>query len=227
MNNWLVFRDPRLFIIEMVVIVCSIALHEFGHAISADRLGDDTPRRQGRVTLWPDKHFDPMGFLMMVLTINVGRGLGWGKPVQVNFLRLRRPRRDMMLVSLWGPIMNLILAVIAGLILRVITTTGHDSLITVAGTDGEFNTTGLFLKSFLFINLGLMFFNLIPIHPLDGSKILSSLLPVHQAEKFDQFVGQFGPILIMMAAFSGSLGMVIGPAVNSMVNILAGPAFGG
>src|SRR5579862_4347093 len=107
MNEWLMFRDPEAFVVQLVVIVLSIALHEFGHAISADRLGDDTPRRQGRVTLWPDKHFDPIGFIMILVTLNIGRGLGWGKPVMVDFYKLRLPRRDMLLVAVCGPLMNL------------------------------------------------------------------------------------------------------------------------
>ena len=227
-ENWLMFREPKTFLVELIVIVLSITLHEFGHAISADRLGDDTPRRQGRITLWPDKHFDIAGFLMMIVTINVGRGLGWGKPVQVNFYQLRHPRRDMLITALCGPLMNLILAVIAGLILRFSTATGHTDWLASELT-GEWSLTGQFVFYCLQINLGLMFFNLIPIHPLDGSKILSSLLPIEQAQRYDRFIGQYGPFLILIIAFGAPqiIGQVIGPAVNSMARALAGAGWFG
>jgi Zn-dependent protease len=222
-NGLVMFRDPKLFLIELIVIVLSITLHEFGHAISADRLGDDTPRRQGRVTLWPDKHFDPIGFIMILVTLNFGRGLGWGKPVMVNFNRLRHPRRDMLLVAIFGPIMNLILAVIAGLIIRISLSTHHVAWMADM-TTGEYSTLGMFVDAFLSINLGLMFFNLIPIHPLDGSKILSSLLPLDHAVRYDRFMGQFGPMIIMLVCFVKPelLGMVIGPAIVSTTRILIG-----
>ena len=99
--------DIPLIIVSIVVTVLSISLHEFGHAISADKLGDDTPRREGRITLWPDKHFDPFGFFMIVFTSFGGRGLGWGKPVMVQPRHFRRPRRDMVVVAVCGPVMNL------------------------------------------------------------------------------------------------------------------------
>ncbi len=222
------FREPKLFLVELIVIVLSITLHEFGHAISADRLGDDTPRRQGRLTLWPDRHFDLAGFLMMILTINIGRGLGWGRPVQVNFSRLRNPRRDMLITAACGPLMNLLLATIAGLILRVALATHNVSWLADSLT-GELSLPGHFVMATLEINLGLMFFNLIPVPPLDGSKILSSLLPVEQAVQFNRFIGQYGPMVLMLVAFCAPqiLGILIGPAVTTTAKFLAGPALAG
>ena len=223
MNSWLMFRDPQRFVVELVVIVLSIALHEFGHAISADRLGDDTPRRQGRVTLWPDKHLDPFGFLMMFITINTGFGIGWGKPVQVNFRGMRHPRRDMLIVSACGPLMNLFLATIAGLVLRI--GSGHGAAAWFYAANGKLSVSALFAIEFLFINLGLMFFNLIPIHPLDGGKILSSLLPPDQAIVFDRFVGQYGGMLLLALVFLAPqvLGGIIGPAIETTARFIAGP----
>jgi Zn-dependent protease len=217
--------DPRAFLVSLIVIILSITLHEFGHAISADRLGDDTPRRQGRITLWPDKHFDLVGFLFMIFTLLSGHGMGWGKPVQVDTRRLRHPRRDMLIVAACGPLMNLILATIAGLILRVSIGTNHmDWLMSDTARNGS-SLAGEFLFQCLSINLSLMFFNLIPVHPLDGSKILSSLLPIHQAINFDRMVGMYGPIALMVICWMrpGIIWMIIGPAVSSTAHLLAGP----
>src|SRR5438105_12783094 len=130
----------------MFVIVWSIAIHEFAHAISADLLGDDTPRRQGRVTILPTEHFDPLGFIMIVFIQLGGMGLGWGKPVMINPGNLKHPRRDHIIIAAAGPFSNLCLAVIAGLIMRF------------TGMDMYSGLTGVFLHMFLFTNLSLMFF---------------------------------------------------------------------
>jgi Zn-dependent protease len=206
----------KRFIIAVVVIVVSISLHEFGHAISADRLGDDTPRRQGRITLWPDKHFDPLGFIMILVTCWFGFGLGWGKPVMVNPRNFQHPRRDMIIVAAFGPLMNLLLALVFGLILRVFIQTGHGDIVATV--------PGRFMFSFVLINLSLMFFNLIPLHPLDGSKILSGLLPVDLAIQYDRFFGQWGPMIIMLCVLSGRgiIGSIILPAVLQMFRLIVG-----
>src|SRR2546423_9040283 len=103
-------------LITLLVVIISIAIHEFGHAFSADRLGDDLPRRQGRVTLLPTEHFDPVGFLMICWLALGGIGLGWGKPVQVNPGAFKHPRRDMIIVAAAGPFTNLVQALIVGTI---------------------------------------------------------------------------------------------------------------
>src|SRR5260221_846492 len=110
--------DWESVVSSIIVLVCSIALHEFGHAYSTDQLGDDTPRRQGRITLWPDKHFDPFGFAMLIITSVVGFGIAWGKPVMVNTRNFRHPNRHMMIVTACGPAMNLLLALTFSLQLR-------------------------------------------------------------------------------------------------------------
>jgi Zn-dependent protease len=228
-NEWLMFTHPQTFVVALIVIVVSISLHEFGHAISADRLGDDTPRRQGRVTLWPDKHFDPIGFIFILVTLNLGRGIGWGKPVMVDFYRLRHPRRDMFLVAACGPLMNLILATVAGLILRISYTSGHTQwLISDTSWDGS-SIAGNFVFEFLSINLALMFFNLIPVHPLDGSKILSSLLPTHQAVQYERMLAQYGPMILMAICWLApdAIWTIIGPPVSAMMHFLGGPMVAG
>lgn len=206
------------FLITLIVIVCSISLHEFGHAISADRLGDPGPRRDGRITLWPDKHFDPIGFLMICITTYFGFGLGWGKPVMVNPDRFRHPRRDMIIVAAFGPLMNLFLALAFGLILRLGIMTQNAM---IASPDSY---VFKFSFAFLLTNLGLMFFNLLPMHPLDGGKILSGLLPDRTAAQFDRFMWQWGPLILMVAVMSNSgvLGRLISPAVTKSVMLILG-----
>ena len=208
--------DPKAFLVTIIVLILSIALHEFGHAFSADRLGDDTPRRQGRITLWPDKHFEPVGFIMMVVTVLFGFGLGWGKPVQVNDRNFRHPSRDMIIVTICGPLMNLLLAVIAALILRF-----SINATWLAGTGEQFVT------AFLEINLALMFFNLIPIPPLDGSKVLYGLLPFDIAVRYERFMGQFGLVLLLLVLFTGVIGRIIGPAMLQTAALLVGHGFYG
>lgn len=221
--------DLELFLVSLIVIIISIALHEFGHAISADRLGDPTPRRDGRVTLWPDKHFDPIGFIMILMTTWFGFGIGWGKPVMVDDRYFRHPRRDMLIVSAFGPFMNLLLALFFGLILRLLISTGNVEMLIDPNSDamtlfGQLTTTGKFLFSFVTINLSLMFFNLLPIHPLDGGKILSSLLPERTAAQYDRFMWQWGPIILLVAIMSGTgvIGMLIGPMIRKSFDLILG-----
>lgn len=216
--------DPKLFLTSLIVTILSITLHEFGHAIAADKLGDPTPRRQGRVTLWPDKHFDIAGFIMIILTSLAGRGLGWGKPVEFNPRNLRNYRRDVLIIAIAGPIMNLLLALVFGLILRVIYLMPNaESILDGDGPMG-LTTWGLFLYMFVWRNLGLMLFNLIPIHPLDGSKILGSLLPPKHAEAYDRLVQPYGWTVILIAAymFPGAIGSLLSPAINQMSRLIIG-----
>lgn len=223
--------DWSQFFIGFIVIVLSITLHEFGHAISADRLGDPGPRRAGRISLWPDRHLDPFGTLMMIVTLLTGYGIGWGKPVRVNSNAFRHPRQGMLITAAFGPLMNLLLAVVFGLTLRIIFATHHDAWIQsppVAHEDGSlwvtYNLVGRFMVEFVIINLSLMFFNLIPVHPLDGSKILSALLPIDVAVQYDRFVGQYGQFFLMFVALSGGriLGPVIGTAVEQSMRLITG-----
>ncbi len=155
----------------LVSLVISIDLHEFGHAWSAVELGDDTPRLQGRLTLNPLAHLDPIGSVTMLLF-----GLGWGKPVIVAPWNFRNPRRGMMLTAAAGPFMNLLQALVAAIPYRL-----HlvDLLYTQPGIVGSVVGPGLdvFLSVFISINIGLMLFNLIPVGPLDGANILRGLLP--------------------------------------------------
>lgn len=208
------------FIISLIVTVCSITLHEFGHAVSADYLGDPGPRRDSRVNLWPDKHFDPVGFCMIVLTSIFGMGIGWGKPVMVNPRHFRNPRRDMVIVTVCGPLMNLLLALVFGLTMRFIILSGHEASLYLE--DGNTTTFGQFMQAFMMINLGLMFFNLIPIPPLDGSKIFAGLAHADLAYKYERFMGMYGTFLLLVLIMSQSVGKIIGPAVLHAAVLISG-----
>lgn len=213
-GEWLLFRDPKLFFIELVVILLSITIHEFGHAFAADRLGDDTPRRQGRLSLRPDRHFDPLGLLMIFFVLNAGIGLGWGKPVQVEPRNFHNPRRDMLLVAACGPLMNLLLAVVAGLVVR-------SSLSAYGNLNPEW---GRFLLILMLVNLSLLFFNLIPLPPLDGSRILGALLPADLAWRYTIAMSRYGMLLLLLIAFAFPqiIEWVVGPPTHFLASLLLG-----
>jgi len=220
--------DARDFFVGLIVILLSITLHEFGHAFSADRLGDPTPRSQGRVTLWPDKHLDPIGTVMIIFTLLSGFGLGWGKPVMYNPRYFKSYRWGTFITKICGPLMNLLIALVVGLILRICITTGHIEWMYQRGGDG-FSLYGLFAVELLMINLGLMFFNLIPVHPLDGQKILSSLMPIDMGQRFDIFMEQYGMIFLLIVAVSGGsiIRPILSPAIHHAAQLIVGyPLFG-
>ncbi len=212
----------RQFTIMMAVLVLSVALHELGHALAADALGDPGPRRAGRITLWPDKHLDALGFAFMVITVLTGIGIGWGKPVIVNPGAFKHPRRDMLLVALAGPAMNLLLAILFGLVIRITLASGPMNWMTVG--HGNDAVLARVVIAFISINLLLVFFNLLPIVPLDGSKVVAVLLPEHQAYQYMKTMSQIGPFLLLAIFFFGGpiLGHIIGPAVMSATQIITG-----
>lgn len=244
--NLEIFTNPRFVIMQLLIIFGSITLHEFGHAIAADRQGDDTPRRQGRLTLWPDKHLEPLGSLMIVLTSILGRGIGWGRAVEFNPFGLKHPRRGLFIVAACGPLMNLLLALTAAIALRLIFATHHADwlftpaylkelpdyldlnplslLFSYAAHHGSLTTGGLFLWECLYLNLMLMFFNLLPLHPLDGSKITSSVLPIDAAIAYDRTIGQYGPMLLFALAvmFPQALWTILGPILDVATSLLLG-----
>lgn len=211
--------DYHRFLESMLVIILSITVHEFSHAFSADRLGDDTPRRQGRVTLLPTEHFDPLGFIMIVMSSLVGAGIGWGKPVCVNPMVFKHPRRDMIIIAAAGPFSNLCLAIIFGLTLRFLPSTAF------IGANGDPSLVYELLLLAVIINLSLMFFNLIPITPLDGSKILSNMLPFEQSVRYDVMMGNYGPFLLLFVIFLGGrtiLPVLIGHPTTEAFRLLTG-----
>jgi Zn-dependent protease len=191
----------RWILIDVFVLVISVALHEFGHAIMADKLGDDTPRRQGRVTLNPIAHADPIGTLLLPLVggfmAAAGGGIGgfgWGKPVQWNPRKVRRGismATASILVSIAGPGMNLVLGIVLALA-NAILLSKH-----VVHAGSEIDEILRFATNTNFV---LLFFNLIPAPPLDGGHVAESLTPYRHRDKFNEYA-KYGPFVVMAVAF--------------------------
>ena len=168
------------FVVSMLV---GLSFHEFSHAAVADRLGDHTARRFGRLTLNPRAHLDPMGALMILFV-----GFGWAKPTPVNPYNTPRPRLSMVLIALGGPLSNLVIAFIAGLPLRL------------GAIDPSTSLVGVFLASVVSLNVTLAVFNLLPLAPLDGFRVLVGLLPPDLARVVSRYE-QWGPGLLMLLFF--------------------------
>ena len=162
---------------RVVILVVAFTVHEFAHAWSANELGDDTPRLNGRLTLNPLAHLDVVGSLLLLLT-----GFGWAKPVPINPYALsRRTSAGVMLVSAAGPFSNLVLAILAAIPLRI------------GAIPAQYSQ---FLLQFIFINLVLLFFNMIPLFPLDGEKVLAYLLPPPGQQAMAR-IRPYGPMILM------------------------------
>ncbi|HNS65821.1 MAG TPA: site-2 protease family protein, partial [Candidatus Woesebacteria bacterium] len=168
----LLFSSPIAFAILAVVLVASITIHEFAHAWAADHLGDPTPRSQGRITLNPLAHLDPLGTLAILLI-----GFGWGRPVVFDPYNLKNPVKDVALIALAGPASNLILATIVAVAFKL----GLLGFLSIFGASA-------IITLIVSLNVMLAIFNLIPVFPLDGEKILVALLPRTTAIEYSQFM---------------------------------------
>ena len=205
---------------RIFVLLTAFAVHEFAHAWTADRFGDPTPRNNGRLTLNPMAHLDPMGSLMLIVV-----GFGWAKPVPVNpYALARRSSAAMMWVSLAGPASNLLMALIAAIPFQ----SGLVSAFAAFTNPGEIlPSLDKLLFEFVYINLLLMLFNLIPLAPLDGEKILYYLLPV-SGQKFMDSIRPYGPMILLAVLFLGPLlgfniiGSIIGPPLSALISVLTG-----
>jgi Zn-dependent protease len=201
-----------------VTLIIAITVHEFAHAYTADRLGDPTPRDQGRITLNPLSHLDPFGSILFILT-----GFGWGKPVMTNPYNLRPPMRtSMAIVAAAGPFSNLILALIAAIPVRF----GLLPLLDVGEIPGVTPSFANFLITFILVNIGLMLFNLIPVPPLDGYKIALGVLPYEMANSLSR-IEQYGPLILMLLLISGRFGFdifgfIMRPAQNGLFTLITG-----
>jgi len=211
--------DPGLaiafFAAAATALIIGIAFHEFCHAFMADQLGDTLPARQGRVTLNPIAHLDPMGTLMMLFV-----GFGWGKPVQFNPFGLRvRPKTATLLVSLAGPLSNFVAAGLLGAPFKLgwVDLPGSSNSVFDEGYASD-AYLGVFLSMAVTFNVILGIFNLIPIHPLDGFKVAVGILPDGISEEFAR-LAQYGPpiliVLIVLPMFFSS----INPLADVMVPI--------
>ena len=186
--------DPELFVATVIAFVLAITIHEFMHAWSAFQLGDSTAASLGRITLNPVAHFDPLGFIFMIfLALGIGF-IAWGRPVPVNPTRLRYGKRGYALTALAGPASNLVLAAAMVLPMRL--------------TDVELTGfAGLLASQIVFLNLLLAAFNLVPIPPLDGSKILAGILPnfwFPYLQRLDQYGFGILLLIILIGGFTGS-----------------------
>lgn len=171
----------------LLALVIAITVHEFAHARSARAFGDPTAQEAGRNTLNPLAHYDLVG-----TTLLLWQGFGWAKPVPIDPSRMRNPRRHALLVSLWGPFSNILMAALLILPIRLAPQMPELLL--------------YFLLVAVMLNLGLAIFNMIPIPPLDGSHIITYLLPPRAAESWERFNAQFGFILMIgILWFGGSL----------------------
>jgi Zn-dependent protease len=201
-------------------ILFALTIHEFAHAWTAVRCGDATPELNGRLTLNPVAHLDPVGTLCIYVAMLSGFGFGWAKPVPVNPFNFRHPRRDDILVSVAGVATNLATAVAVALLLRLALATGFTP------ASGSLRTLWSMAQLLCVLSVCLAFFNLIPLPPLDGSHVLRNLLPREAARSYER-MAPFGSILLLILIISGGLGYVLGPPVVRTVVFLLGPALPG
>jgi Zn-dependent protease len=202
----------RLIVGKLILLVLAICVHEFGHAYVADRLGDDTPRRQGRVTLNPFAHADPIGTLALpglalLFTGGTTTGFGWGRPVMTNPARYSRRfsmRVGQMFVAFAGPAMNVLFGVLIAAVLMGLLKGG---VLTYNDTFSSHHW-GYMLRDAVLMNFTLFFFNLIPFPPLDGGYVADGLLPTSARHAYHE-ISRYGFFVIIAVCVSPTLGAVV------------------
>lgn len=180
----LLFTSPLIFLVGAIGMVVAITVHEFSHALASTWMGDQTAKNAGRLTLNPAAHLSLVGSLMLLLA-----GFGWGKPVPYNPYNLRYQRWGATMVAIAGPVSNLLLVVVGGVLLRIFL---------AAEILPETNLLIYFLEYLVFINLMLAVFNLIPIPPLDGSKLLFGILDAPKYDNIKIWLSSRGPMLLIV-----------------------------
>jgi Zn-dependent protease len=212
-------QDATSIVGLLIALVLGISVHEFSHALAATWLGDTIPSRDGRLTLAPAAHLDPLGSLMFLIA-----GFGWGRPVRYNPFALRAsPRTGAALVALGGPLSNLILAALIAVPIRLMPFMLGTSASALARSTGAEGIVYDLLSSIVFFNIILAMFNLIPIPPLDGFSILLGILPAEMAEQFRQIEpwGMFLLLgLVLMSRYVDVLGMLLTGPVSILYLIL-------
>ncbi len=205
------------FILQVIIlappILLALTLHEFAHGYVAYRFGDPTARDQGRLTLNPLKHLDPIGTIAFFII-----HIGWAKPVPVNPGYFKNPRKDMLWVALAGPAVNFVLAVASAICVKIIWFIAA-SIPYSAMAEAIIVPLNEVLMASVWINLVLCIFNFLPIPPLDGSKILMGILPPDMARSYAS-VERYGFVIILVLAFTGILSKMIMPVIGFARNIL-------
>jgi Zn-dependent protease len=200
----LFFGSPLLFLLSAAGLIICLTIHEFAHAWAADRLGDPTPRMQGRLTLNPLAHLDPLGTIAMLLT-----RFGWGKPVVYDPYNLKDPIRDGALIAVAGPVSNILLGTLCGILLK-------------SGI-----LPGIFFQSLalqlLITNFALALFNFIPVYPLDGSKVLVAILPRDLSIEYDHVMRRYGFVILLALIFPliggvSAVSLLVSPPLNMIIS---------
>ena len=195
----LLFQNPMLFLMLAGTLIVSISVHEFAHAYIANKLGDPTPKAMGRVTLNPKAHLDPMGTLLLLVA-----GFGWGRPVMFDPTYLKNPKRDAAIISFAGPASNFLLAVTLAWLINFL--------------PREAGLASLF-QLVVYYNLVLGIFNLIPLHPLDGFKVVYGLLPAGLAMQWMQ-MAPYGIWILLFLVFTRATGAIINPVLDFAMRAL-------
>ena len=209
--------SPPILISRIIILLIALPVHELAHAWMANYFGDTTPKQNGRLTLNPLAHLDPIGALMLLIA-----GFGWAKPVPINpYVLAKSSPNANTLVSIAGVTANLLLAILAAIPFRL-------GLISYYSNASSFlPSAGEFLLQFIYINLALMIFNLIPLAPLDGEKVVSNLLPPNLARYMDM-IRPYGPLILLGLLVAGRtmgldvIGWIMGPPLRAMFGLLVG-----
>ena len=183
-------QSPILFILFAVIFVLALTIHEWAHAYVAYKLGDSTAKYAGRLTLNPAAHLDLIGTILIVLV-----GIGWGKPVPVNSLNFKNPRRDSALVAFAGPFSNILTAIVIAIAIHLLNL--HPAVTS-------------FLYAIMLFSLRLAFFNLLPVFPLDGSSVVYGFLPVSLLRQWEQ-LQSYGIYILLFLIMTGTIGYFIFP----------------
>ncbi|MDK2992158.1 MAG: hypothetical protein PWP48_1391 [Clostridiales bacterium] len=194
--------DLMTFLYQLLALLIAFSFHEFAHALVADRLGDPTPRQQGRLTLDPMAHIDVVGFLLLLFA-----GFGWAKPVEIDPRNFKNRKWGDILVSIAGPLTNLIIALIAYIVLAFLSMS--------ASFDNQIIAN--ILWAIVGLNIGLAVFNILPIPPLDGYHVIKSLFFRYNVKFFWEFE-RYSFIVLIILIITGIIGRIMNPLMNLVIN---------
>ena len=204
----LLLQNPIAFILLSASLIISISIHEFAHAFIASKLGDPTAKLLGRVTLNPLAHLDPLGTFLLLVA-----GFGWGKPVPFNPIYLKNPKRDTAIISFAGPASNFLLAILISIFVSLVPQTG------LPAQAGLFSLLRFLFYMIAFYNLVLGFFNLIPIHPLDGFKVVNGFLPHELSVQWLQ-MAPYGIWILLVLIMTNTTSRIITPLITMTMGVL-------